>query len=255
VFYTDSDISAVPESSILAASANYILAPQICDLGRYEHKKWGYYGYKATFHLHPNRFTPQIDKIDEELRNSDYFFIRTVSATSTHDVGDRGIGDELLRKIIATLEPHGKVILNSERALPEDLEKYVLKFHKNDVAHFIAHAKMFIGDSTTMCAEAAVLGVPAIEIDDWFANFKQYEELNGKYRLLHGFGVDDVDAIITTIDSLASNGSLKEEYKSKRKQMLEETIDASAFLIWMIKEYPTSSEEYFKDPKSQLQFV
>ena len=73
------------------------------------------------------------------------------------------------------------------------MQKYVLDFHKNDVAHYVANSKIFISDSTTMCAEAAVMAVPAIEIDDWFADFKQYEELNSKYKLLFGFGVDGVD--------------------------------------------------------------
>jgi len=255
VFYTDSDISAVPESSILAASANYILAPNVCDLGRYNHKKWGYYGYKATFHLHPKRFTPDIGKIHIDLQNQDYFFIRTVSATSTHDVGDRGIGDELLRNLVDTLKPYGRVILNSERSLPEDLSEYLLDFHKNDVGHYIAHAKLFIGDSTTMCAEAAVLGVPSIEIDDWFANFKQFEELCHKYELLYGFGVDEKNKITQTIESLLSDSNLKEKQKTRQQKMLKENIDASAFLIWMIENYPDSSTEYFKNPDTQLRFL
>jgi predicted glycosyltransferase len=254
VFYTDSDISAVPESSILAASSNFILAPEICDLGKYSTKKWGYYGYKATFHLHPKRFTPDLNKVDSELRNKDYFFIRTVSATSTHDVGSRGIGDELLRKVIKTLEPHGRVILNSERELSEDLKPYLFDLHKNDVAHYIAHAKIFIGDSTTMCAEAAVLGVPSIEIDDWFTNFKQYQELSTKYGLVHGFGVDDFEGVDKAINEMVSNPRLKEEFLEKQKVMLSETIDASAFLIWMIENYPESSSKYFENPSFQLKF-
>ena len=98
VFVTDDDLNAVPESSILMASANYILAPDICELGRYNKKKWGYYGYKSIFHLHPNRFLPDVNKIHINLVNKAYFFIRTVSVTSAHDVGKRGIDDDLLRK-------------------------------------------------------------------------------------------------------------------------------------------------------------
>lgn len=254
VFVTDDDLSAVPESSILMASANYILAPEICELGKYNSKKWGYYGYKSIFHLHPNRFQVDVNKIDENLRDKEYFFIRTVSATSTHDVGKRGIGDELLRKLIETLEPYGKIVLNSERKLPQDLQKYVLDFHKNDVAHYVAKAKIFLSDSTTMCAEAAVMGVPAVEIDDWFNDFKQYDELNGKYQLLFGYGVDDFEPIKTKIEELMKEPNLSEVFAERQKVMLTEKIDATAFLLWMIKEYPESSKEFFEDTTMQLKF-
>ena len=254
VFVTDDDLSAVPESSILMASSNYILAPDICELGKYNKKKWGYYGYKSIFHLHPNRFELDLTKVDEKLRDKNYFFIRTVSATSTHDVGKRGIGDDLLRDIIKVLESKGTIVLNSERELPEDLQKYVFDFHKNDVAHYIANSKLFISDSTTMCAEAAVLGIPAIEIDDWFADFKQYEELKEKYSLLFGFGVESLDEIKIKIEELTSSVNIKSEYKKRQEYMLTEKIDASAYLIWMIKNYPESSKEFFKDPTMQLKF-
>lgn len=254
VFVTDDDLSAVPESRILMASANYILAPEICELGKYNKKKWGYYGYKSIFHLHPNHFTAETGKIHLSLRDQEYFFIRTVSATSTHDVGKRGIGDDLLRKIIESLKPHGRIVLNSERKLPEDLEKYVLDFHKNDVAHYIAKAKIFLSDSTTMCAEAAVMGVPAIEIDDWFDDFKQYDELNGKYQLLFGYGVDNFEVIESKINELIKEPNLKKIFKERQEFMLTEKIDTSAFLLWMIKNYPESSKEFFADTTTQLKF-
>ena len=254
VFVTDDDLSAVPESSILMASADYILAPDICELGRFNKKKWGYYGYKSMFHLHPKRFRFDINKIDKTLRDRDCFFIRTVSATSTHDVGKRGIGDELLREIIKLLKPKGKVILNSERELPKDLERYVFHFHKNDVAHYIAHSNLFISDSTTMCAEAAVLGVPTIEIDDWFSDFRQYKELNGKYRLIYGYSVDEVNKIKDRINLFTTGKEIKSEYKKRKKFMLSEKIDTSAFLIWMIENYPNSSKEFFRDTTIQLKF-
>ena len=254
VFVTDDDLSAVPESIILMASANYILAPDICELGRYNNKKWGYYGYKSLFHLHPKRFFSNQDKIHDKLVNKSYFFIRTVSATSTHDVGKRGIDNNLLRKIIEVLKKHGDIILNSERELPDDLKKYVLDFHKNDVAQYIANAKIFISDSTTMCAEAAVMGVPAIEIDDWFSDFKQYYELNRKYKLLFGFGVDNFDPIKSKIQDFLKNKNLEKTFKERKQLMLNDKIDTSAFLVWLIINYPQSSEDFFRDKTIQLRF-
>ena len=195
-----------------------------------------------------------VNKIHKSLINKDYFFIRTVSANSTHDVGKRGIDDNLLRKIIKVLKNHGDIILNSERELPDDLQKHVLDFHKNDVAHYVSNAKIFISDSTTMCAEAAVMAVPAIEIDDWFADFKQYNELNGKYQLLFGFGVDNFGPIKSKIEEFLNDKNLTKTFKNRQEFMLTKKIDASKFLIWMIKNYPKSSSEFFKDTSMQLKF-
>ncbi|OEK06770.1 hypothetical protein [Roseivirga misakiensis] len=248
-FVTDDDLKGVPESVILVASAKYVFAPNVCDMGKYNSKKLGYDGYKSLAHLHPNRFTPDYTKVPDELKSTgeDYFFIRTVSATSTHDVGKRGIGDDLLRKIVKVLEPHGRVVLNSEREVAPDMKKYLLDFDKMDVAHIFAYAKVFISDSTTMCAEAAVLGVPALECDDWFNDFKQYEELSGRYKLLQGFSPDDFDGIKAKLDELLSMEDLSSEFQKRREHLLSEKDDVSAFIIWLIENYPNCIKEYFDD--------
>jgi predicted glycosyltransferase len=254
IFATDDDLSAVPESFILMKSANYIFAPSICELGKYNDKKLGYYGYKSLAHLHPNRFKPEEEKIPSSYRENKYFFIRTVSATSTHDVGKRGISDNTLRKIIEKLEPYGKVILNSERELPEDLQSYQLDFNKNDVSHYVYHASIFISDSTTMCAEAAVLGVPAIEYDDWFADFKQYYELNEEYELLYGFGIEEEEIMLSKIDEILAMDNRRDVFQKRREHMLNDKIDVSAFLIWFLNNYPESVDDYFSNKDSQLKF-
>lgn len=251
-FVTDDDLSAVPESWILMASSSYIFAPYICDLGKYNNKKLGYYGYKSLAHLHPNHFRPDrslvssIANVDEK-----YFFIRTVSATSTHDVGKEGLSDEVLREIIPILKKHGIVVLNSERKLPADLKQFVVDFNKNDVAHYLYFATIFISDSTTMCAEAAVLGTPSLEFDDWYADFKQYHELNGVYGLLFGYGTDEVKELKEKISELLFMDNLKDEFQKRRLRMLSDKIDVSAFLIWLVEDFPSNANRYLVNHEIQ----
>jgi predicted glycosyltransferase len=251
IFITDDDLSAVPESWILMITANHIFSPEICDLGKYNSKKIGYLGYKCLAHLHPNHFTSSIDYIDESYKNEPYFFIRTVSATSTHDLGRKGLTDDTIRKIIDILKNHGKIILNSERKLPEDLQKYVYNFNKNDVAHYLYHAKIFISDSTTMCAEAGILGTPSLEVNDWHTDFKQYQELYD-YGLLQGFYTNQINKLLETIQQILSNNNSKRIQLDNKNKMLKEKIDVSQFLAWICKDYPNSSTQYFKD-KSIIQ--
>lgn len=235
------------------SSANYVFSPVICDLGKYNSKKIGYLGYKCLAHLHPNHFTPNIDKIDISYKNQNYFFIRTVSATSTHDLGRKGLTDESIREIIKKLIPYGKIILNSERKLPEDLQNYVFDFNKNDVAHYLYYAKIFISDSTTMCAEAGILGTPSIEFDDWHSDFKQYQELNN-YKLLKGFFTNQIDQVIQYLDILLNQADSKKEHLIYRDNMLKDKIDVAAFLTWICRDYSISISEYFKNKSILNQF-
>jgi predicted glycosyltransferase len=253
ILCTDDDITAVPESFILTATADYILSPSATDMGKYEKKKIGYMGYKALAHLHPDYFTPDRKKIEGSL--GVYFFIRCVSVTSTHDAGKKGIGDELLKEITEYLERYGTVIINSERGLPAELEKYRYSYSKADIAHYIAFARIFISDSTTMCAEAAVLGVPSIEIDDWYDDFGQYKELNEKYGLVHGFKPAYKENIFSKINELLADKESANEYQSKRKYLLENTIDVSSFMHWLFSQYPASVKKYFEKREIQSEFV
>jgi uncharacterized protein len=254
-FVTDDDLSAVPESWILMASSSYIFAPYICDLGKYNNKKLGYFGYKSLAHLHPNHFKPKRQLVKGiPLQSEKYFFIRTVSATSTHDVGKRGLSDDVLREIIPLLTQYGTVVLNSERKLPTDLQQFVVDFNKNDVAHYLYYATMFISDSTTMCVEAAVLGTPALEFDDWYADFKQYHELHGVYELLFGYGTEEVEKLKEKIIELITMDNLDEEFQNRRLKMLSEKIDVSAFLIWLVSDYPANAQKYLLDHHIQDMF-
>lgn len=255
IFITDNDLSTVPESYLLLCFSTYILAPDVTNQKKMEYKKIGYYGYKSLAHLHPNHFTPDRQKLLSQIRQcTDYFFIRCVSVTSTHDVGKKGIGDYLLIKLVDYLSQYGQVIINSERVLQAELEQYRIVFNDDSIAHYIAFAKIFISDSTTMCAEAAVLGVPAIEINDWHSDFRQYKDFNGKYGLIWGFKPNDEENIFIKINEMINNKNLKEEYELKRNKLLDDTIDVSSFIYWLLSEYPSSVEKYFQDKNIQLRF-
>lgn len=255
IYFTDDDFKAVPQALLYLLPATHVFAPNICNLGRFSKKTIGYYGYKSLAHLHPNNFKPNKAKLHESLSDEKpFFFIRTVMANSKHDNGKSGLDDDLLRSIISRLEKAGTIILNSERPLPADLLKYQLNYKKNDIAQYLYFAKIVIGDSTTMAVEAAVLGTPSIEIDDWYSDFQQYKELNGKYRLMQGFDLDDEKGVIDLLDEYLAMEDLDAEFQKRRQRMLSDKIDVSAFLIWIIENYPVSINEYRKNPDIQLNF-
>ena len=255
-FYpTDDVLSAVPEQVTWFIPANFIIAPQVTDIGKYKYKKVAYKGYKALAHLHPNHFIPDRLKLLKNLQEGEpYFLIRCTGFGATHDINKTGITDEVLFKLEELLIPHGKLLITSERQLPEKLEKYRLSIKKNDMKHFIAFAKIFIGDSTTMSTEAAVLGTPSVEFDDYFYEIEQMIELEEKYNLIHCFKTTHEKDMYNKIEDLLQISNIKEIYLKRREQLINETIDVSAFLIWLFENYPASTKSYFENPEIQNKF-
>ncbi|MCA0430156.1 MAG: hypothetical protein LCH32_06595 [Bacteroidetes bacterium] len=253
-FYpTDDVLSAVPEQVVWFKPTHYIIAPVITDVGKYKNKKIGYKGYKALAHLHPNHFTPNKNVLPKEIQEKDYFLIRCTGFGATHDIGKSGISNEVLLKLISILEPQGKILITSERKLPCELEKYQFNIRKNDITHYINYAKIFIGDSTTMCTEAAVLGTPAVEFDEYFYEIEQMLEIENKYQLIHCFRTNQAEDFLKKISELVNTKSLKSIYTERRKHLLNDTIDVSSFLIWLFENNPKSVHEYFQDPKTCME--
>lgn len=256
-FYpTDDVIRQVPEQSVYLAFCNHIIAPQITELGPFKRKVIRYDGYKAIAHLHPNRFKPDITRLEESLRNgAAYFLIRCVRFSATHDLNHSGVNNEILRRLVRMLEPKGRVLITSERALPPDLDPYRLQIEKRNIAHYLYYARLFIGDSTSMCSEAAVLGTPSVEFDDYFEKIEQMIELDRKYGLTFGIRPTAPEALFKKVDELLSMGDgSKEIFRKRRDRLLSEKIDVSAFLIWLFENYPESISILKKDPAYQYRF-
>lgn len=255
LYPTDDVLAAVPEQRTWFIPANYIIAPQITDIGTYITKKIAYKGFKALAHLHPNHFQPDETRLSKDLQGSvPYFLIRCTGFIATHDLNKSGISDEILYKLIEILEPHGKILITSERELPSDLEKYKLQIKKMDITHYLNYARIFIGDSTTMSTEAAVLGTPSVEFDEYFYEIEQMIELEKKYHLINCFRTDDSDGFLEKVQELVNTENLKEIYKKRREKLLNDTIDVSGFLIWLFENYPKSTKMYFENPDIQDRF-
>ncbi len=247
-FYpTDDVLAAVPEQAIFFKTVDYIVAPVVTDIGKYKTKKIAYKGYKALAHLHPNHFSPDETILSKELQGKPFFLIRCTGFAATHDIGKSGISNIVLDQLITILEPHGQVRITSERELPDNLKKYSLKIRKNDITHYINYAQIFIGDSTTMCTEAAVLGTPAVEFDEYFYEIEQMLEIEREYQLIHCFRTHQTNEFLNKVKELVSLKDLKTIYQERRKKLLNNTIDVSAFLIWLFENCPESINEYFKD--------
>lgn len=210
--------------------ATKVMVPECCSVHPYEHKKIAYNGYHELAYLHPNYFTPDKSKVEHLFKNSQpYFILRFVELTAHHDKGKKGINILLAKKLIEKLKSHGNIYITSERPLEDELEPYRVAVHPKDMHHVLSFATLFIGDSQTMTAEAALLGTPAIRFNDFVGKLSYLEELEHKYQLTFGITTDNENALLTKVDELLNTDKLKQVFNERQQKMLCSTIDVAAF--------------------------
>lgn len=220
--------------------SRHILAPEVCDVGKWDHKKIGYKGYMKLGYLHPNVFKPKIEHV-KEFVDGKYYIIRIAKLKAHHDFGINGLTKEIILKIINELsKTNGKIFISSEEKLDKDLEKYRLAINPSHIHDFLYYSEMLISDSQSMSVEAAILGTPSIRFSDFAGKISVLEELENKYGLTYGIKADKPELLITKIKSLLSKPNLKEEFEQKRMKMLADKIDVTAFLTSLIENYPTN---------------
>lgn len=211
--------------------ATAVFSPNCCDISPYHHKKIGYNGYHELAYLHPNYFTPDKTKILNLLeKGENYFILRFAELTAHHDKGKKGINLLIAKKLIDKLAPFGQVFITSERKLETELEPYRIKIHPKNMHHALYFAKMYIGDSQTMAAEAAVLGTPSVRFNDFVGKLGYLEELEHQYQLTFGILTKKSETLFTKVDELLQMPNLAEEFRKRKEKMLHSTQDV--MLLW-----------------------
>jgi predicted glycosyltransferase len=218
--------------------SSVILAPDTCNNGKWEYKSIKYKGYHELAYLHPNHFKPDINIVKKYIAtDKPFFIIRFSKLNAYHDTGISGISLNVAKSIVKILKPHGNIFITSEKELVPELEKFRINIKPLDIHHFLHYAKCYIGDSQTMAAEAGVLGTPFIRVNDFVGRLGYLNELEDKYQLGYGIKPKDINSVFAILDDLLSKKNIDKKWSKKRRQMLNEKIDFSRYLIDFIENY------------------
>lgn len=205
-------------------------------------KQIRYNGYDELAYLHPKYFKP-IPAVLDELnldKNDKCILLRLVSWTASHDIDQCGFNfknEQDLMEFIRTLEKYNcRVLISSEKKLSSAFEPYGIKISPEMMHDLLYFAQMYIGEGATMAAEAAVLGTPSIYVSSIPLGY--LDELRDKHGLVYTcWGHEDALKIST---GLLNKPKLKDEWQTKRKKLLEESIDVTEFMVKFIEGYPDS---------------
>jgi uncharacterized protein len=252
----EDDAAAVPLLAKMGFKfSSWTLSPVCCDISPYNHKKIEYNSYHELGYLHPNHFKPDQDIVKKYVDpGSVFFIIRFAKLTAHHDKGITGITDEKAEELVNYLKNHGKIIISSERPIKAELEPFRMAVNPLHMHHLMAYARLYVGDSQTMAAEAAVLGTPFIRFNDFVGKLGYLDELENKYNIGVGIPTNNPDLLLATVRRLVENPNSKQEAINRKEVMLNEKIDFAKFLEWFINQYPESAKIMRENPDYQERF-
>ena len=255
----EDDMNVVPLFPKMAGPfMGTILSPRVCNNYSLEPYSVKYESYHELAYLHPNHFEADKNVVEKYFSvDTPFFILRFSSLNAYHDAGIQGINTEIAQHLIDILKPHGRIYITSERELEPQFEPYRIKINTLDMHHVMAFSTLYIGDSQTMAAEAAVLGVPFVRFNDFVGRIGYLNELEDVYQL--GFGikaseVGSADKMYKVVEEILATPNLKEEWETRRQKMLSEKIDYAQFLTCFIEEYPERKKIMKESPDYQYRF-
>jgi hypothetical protein len=237
VFFED-DFEAVKKFAKIAGPfADHLVCPECCSAWKWGRKKIGHPSYHELAYLHPDHFFPDKEKVknifDLSQKN---FILRFAELSAYHDEGKKGINTPVATRLIEILKPHGNIFITSERKLESEFEKYRISVPASEIHHALYFADMYIGDSQTMTAEAAVLGTPAVRYNDFVGQLSYLEELEHKFSLTYGIKTSEPQKFFETVMDLLSTSDLKRLWAQRRDEMLKQRINLAEFMNKLVDE-------------------
>ncbi len=199
--------------------------------------------FKELAYLHPNYF--------QKKHNGKGAFFRLTRTDSIHHSSKSRVDFEQIIEQVNKISIQNPIFLSSEVDIRWAIHSEVRLAKTIGIHKELNECKVFWGNSATMAAEAAVLGIPSVFIgDEKFAYISELES----YGLLYYFTPDQLDDSFRKLEELMSEqpGSM---YENIRLKLLSGKIDITNFLFWFIENLPLSAAEMQSDPDYHLRFI
>ena len=206
--------------------------------------------YTELLYLHSNNFNPN-KKVLELLNikeNEEYAIVRFVSWNASHDVAEAGLSNSNKIELVQSLSKKLKVFVSSEGNMPKEIEKYQFSLPSELMHDALAFARLYVGEGGTTASEAAILGTPAVYINNLSMGYIEDEKKAG--LLFQTTNNEEIGKYIDFI--LVAN--TKRTFKDKAIEFTKMKINPTDFLVWFIENYPESIKIIKENPDYQYKF-
>ena len=163
-----------------------------------------------------------------------YAILRFVGWAANHDIHNNGFSLDEKITLAESVGRYMTVYISSEKALPSELARYKLTTPAAQIHNVLANADLYVGDSQTMAAEAALLGTPAIRSNSFVGegDMSNFKMLENKYGLL--LNIRDFDAVLGKAVDFAEQ-SRKEEWNKKRESYYASVGNANKYIADLLE--------------------
>jgi predicted glycosyltransferase len=200
-----------------------------------------YRGLKGHMYLAPHRFTSDSSISQRYAVGRDPLFVVRFSAhNASHDRGIRGIAEGSKEEIIRRLRVEGDVLASIEneglqllRRSPapsrDDPDSLPMDVRPSDFHQLLALASLFVGDSQSVAAEAAILGVPSLRLSGFTGRTFYLRHLED-HGMMRNFHAGDEDSLLVEIDRCL--GTLAETRDAAQRRAKEYNAGVDDLLEW-----------------------
>lgn len=227
------------ENATASNLITYPFASRICTPESYLRRGFArnvrYRGYHELAYLDPRRFTPDpAVRADLGLSDSEPFsLVRFVGWEASHDLGHSGLGGEQKQAIVDRLSRVGRVFISSEGKLPGGLEPMRFPLPVRRMHDAIAAATLVVGESSTMCSEAAVLGVPSVFIHPPIERGYTTEQ-HERWGIVHWITPDRFSEALDTAERIVRERDTA-RWRSIADAILADSVDVTDFVCDQIE--------------------
>ena len=240
--FDDTDYN--PRLLPLIKKSDYIFSPLTYPF-KFHNYHFHLNGFKELAYLHPNYF--EHSKIFE--RNG--IFIRYAEMNTIHHQKKSRINYSVIVNELNRLIKEWPVFFSCESECNANLSQKITIPDVNHVHEALNKCQVFWGNSSTMAAEAAILGIPAIYVGpNKLAYIKELED----FGLLFYFPTTHIEESFNKLIELVRSNSLY-YYMECKEKLLKKKMDMTAFLVWFIEKYPKSIEILNGNPDFQGNFI
>ena len=229
-----------PDSEVVKLTNRYVVplctkvvTPQSFQLD-YGKKHLRVAGIFEDCYLAPQVFTPNPSVVEEYGLKRPYAVLRFVGWFANHDVGNSGFSSEEKQVLVEEIAKSMTVYISSEKELPDHLKKYKLPTPASLIHDVLSFADLYVGDSQTMAAEAALLGTPAIRSNSFVGpnDMSNFVVLQDRYGLLSNIA-SPTDAI--ALARQFAQHSQKNEWLQKREAYYNQVGDINAQIVDLLE--------------------